>query len=71
MDRESEVKDGHQIPGHFHRGLDCYVMNDKIHALQCSVGIAFQEVSFSYPSRPEEPVLKVSSLMNTTVLNVA
>jgi ABC-type multidrug transport system fused ATPase/permease subunit len=40
MDRESEVKDGHQIPGHFHRG------------------IAFQEVSFSYPSRPEEPVLK-------------
>ena len=25
-----------------------------------AVGITFQDVSFSYPSRPEEPVLKVS-----------
>ena len=35
MDRESEVKDGHQIPALFHRGLDCYVMNDN--TMQCSV----------------------------------
>ena len=67
MDRESEVKDGHQIPGHFHRGLDCYVIQHSA----LSVGIAFQDVSFSYPSRSEEPVLKVSLVQyNNTVLEV-
>ena len=33
------------------------------------VGIAFQDVCFSYPARPDEPVLKVSGVRCLKTLN--
>ena len=69
MDRESEVKDGDQILEQFGRGTCTHVVGlcwlrrilQKVQVLHSSIaGITFHNVCFNYPSRPDEPVLKVS-----------
>lgn len=66
MDRESEVKDGDQVLEQFGRGIYmwCLAEYDPSEGVLVSAfslaGITFHNVCFSYPSRPDEPVLRVS-----------
>ena len=60
MDRESEVKDGDQVLQQFEKGVHTLPYTYSCIHVLIIAGISFENVYFSYPSRPEESVLKVS-----------